>query len=93
MSRVRWKHNKVTNNIKIINSTKLTKKEDIKNFLVEVPLGLVNRTDKSALNEWIAHNRLYKLGLFKNRTKDCDITQGESLFRRICYWILSRGAK
>ena len=93
MSRVRWKHNKVTNNIKIINSTKLTKKEDIKNFLVEVPLGLVNRTDKSVLNEWIAHNRLYKLGLFKNRTKDCDITQGESLFRRICYWILSRGAK
>lgn len=93
MSRVRYKYNSLTQNIKIINSTKLKTKKEINEFLDKVPLNLVNRTKKSALNEWIAHNRLYQMGLFKNHTCDCDLTMNESLFRRFCYWILSRGAK
>lgn len=93
MSRVRYKYNSLTQNIKIINSTKLKTKKEISEFLDEVPLNLVNRTKKSAINEWIAHNRLYQMGLFKNHTSDCDLTQNESLFRRACYWILSRCAK
>lgn len=93
MSRVRYKYNSLTQNIKIINSTKLKTKKEMNEFLNTVPLSLVKRTKKSALNEWIAHNRLYRMGLFKKHTCDCDLTQGESLFRRLCYWILSRGAK
>lgn len=93
MSRVRYKYNSLTQNIKIINSTKLKTKKEINEFLDKVPLNLVNRTKKSALNEWIAHNRLYQMGLFKNHTCDCDLTKNESLFRRICYWLLSRCSK
>ncbi len=93
MTKVRYKYNSLTKNIKIINSMKLRTKEEITNFLNDVPLDLVDRSKKSALNELIAHNRLHQLGILKNHTKDCDITKNESLFRRICYWILSIGAK
>lgn len=93
MTRVRYKYNSITQNIKIINSPKLKTKKEINEFLNTVPLEKVRRTKKSALNEWIAHNRLYHLGLFKNHTCDCDLTIDESLFRRMCYWIISRGAK
>ncbi len=93
MSRVRYKYNSITQNIKIINSTKLKTKKEMSEFLDAVPLDLVNRTKKSSINEWIAHNKLYQLGLFKSHTCDCDLTKNESLFRRMFYWILSRGAK
>lgn len=93
MSKVRYKYNSLTQNIKIINSTKLKTKKEINEFLNTVPLNLVKRTKKSAINEWIAHNRLYQLGLFKNHTRDCDLTKNESLLRRFCYWVLSRCAK
>ena len=93
MSRVRYKYNSITQNIKIINSTKLKTKKEISEFLDTVPLEKVHRTKKSAINEWIAHNRLYQMGLFKNHTSDCDLTMNESLFRMACYWILSRCAK
>lgn len=39
--------------------------------------------------EIIAHNRLYRLGLFVEHTKDTDIENHESLFRRFCYWFLA----
>ena len=85
-----FKYNKKTNNIKIINSYKITNKRLMKLYLYCMPLNKVNRSFESCLNEWIAHNRLYKLGLFKERCKDCDLTMNESIFRRICYWLLSR---
>ena len=77
-------------NIKVVDSYKITNKKDMLHFLKTLPLELVNRSAKSCLNEWIAHNRLYKLGLFKEHTMDCDLSANESLFRRICYWLLSR---
>lgn len=85
-----FKYNKKTNNIKIIDSYLVTDKKRMIEYLDQLPLEKVNRSFKSCLNEWIAHNRLYNLGLFKNHTSDCDLTQDESLFRRACYWILSR---
>ena len=87
---LKWKYNKKTNNIKIIDSHKYTSKEFMKFKLRLMPLDKINRSEKSCLNEWIAHNRLYKLGLFKDRCKDTDLTMNESLFRRIIYWLLSR---
>lgn len=85
-----FKYNKETHNIKIIDSYLVTDKKRMIEYLNQLPLERVNRTFKSCLNEWIAHNRLYNLGLFKNHTSDCDLTMNESLFRRVCYWILSR---
>lgn len=85
-----FKYNKKTNNIKIIDSYLVTDKKRMIEYLNQLPLRRVNRSFKSCLNEWIAHNRLYQLGLFKNHTSDCDLTKDESLFRRVCYWLLSR---
>lgn len=86
----KWKYNHKTKNIKIIDSYKITNKRLMKFKLRLLPLSEIKRTEKSCLNEWIAHNRLYKLGLFKDRCKDCDLTMNESTFRKICYWLLSR---
>jgi len=46
------------------------------------------RSLKSYVREWRAHNRLYKLGLFKSHTKDVDLNVNESIFRRILYFFL-----
>ena len=46
------------------------------------------RSIKSYLREWRAHNRMYKWGWFKNRTKDCDLNVNEYWYRRFCYFFL-----
>ena len=48
------------------------------------------RTIFSWIKEWKAHNRLYKLGIFKENTKDCDLEENEKLYRLIIYEILGR---
>lgn len=85
-----FKYNKKTKNIKIVDSYLVTDKKRMIEYLEQLPLKKVNRSMKSCLNEWIAHNRLYNLSLFKSHTSDCDLTQDESRFKRVCYWILSR---
>lgn len=47
------------------------------------------RKRASWIREWKAHNLLYKLGLFKDRTKSVDLNEKESWFRRLGYFILS----
>lgn len=90
MEQVHYKYNKKTRNIKIINSYLITKKQDMIDFIHTLPLDKVGRSEKSCLNEWIAHNRLYRLGIFKKHSIDCDLTYKESVLRRIGYFILSR---
>lgn len=46
------------------------------------------RSLKSWIKEWKAHNRLYRLGLFRSHTKDCDLEENEKLHRLIVYQIL-----
>ena len=48
------------------------------------------RTMKSWLKEWKTHNRLYRLGLFKSHTKDCDLEENEKVHRLIIYEILGK---
>ena len=50
---------------------------------------IYNRTDKSWINEWKAHNLLFKLGIQPNRTSNVDLNENESLLRRFGYFILS----
>mgnify|MGYP003296888632 CR=1 FL=1 len=47
------------------------------------------RKRASWIREWKAHNLLYKLGLFKSRTKSVDLNENESWFKRLGYFILS----
>lgn len=48
------------------------------------------RTNESWLQEWKAHNLLYKLNLFRDKTTDTDLEEQESKFRLFCYKILGR---
>lgn len=47
------------------------------------------RTAESEYREWKAHNLLYRLGIARSRTKDCDIDQNEPKWRKAIYAILS----
>lgn len=54
-------------------------------------LGLpVTRTESSYVNEWITHNRLYKLGIEKNRTRDVDLEENIDSIRNFLYSIFGR---
>ena len=84
----RWENGE---NVKIIDSY-LIKSDAVKlAFLDKLKDDelLDNRSYKSLIREWKAHNILYKFGLFKERTKDTDLDNKESLFRRIGYFIIT----
>ena len=46
------------------------------------------RSINSWIREWKAHNRLYKLGLLKKHTKDCDLEENEKWYRLVLYHII-----
>ena len=78
----------------IINSYKLTNYE-IKNVVVPEIIYYrlkkylpVNRTNKSYEREIKAHNRLYKLGLYKDHTKDCNLEESIKWYYELLYLIL-----
>lgn len=83
-------------NIKIINSYKIIKSKDMKACIDLIGREAVlsnfywyKRSDKSWLREWKAHNLLYRLNCKRSSTKDTDLSEDESMFRRIGYFILS----
>ena len=49
---------------------------------------MLHRTDCSLVSEWVAHNRLYKLGIERERTRSVDLDWPQSLKYRIAYAIL-----
>ena len=52
-------------------------------------LGLpVTRTKSSYVSEWKSHNRLYKLGIQRSRTKDVDLEEEINSTRNFLYSIL-----
>lgn len=78
----------------IINSYKLTNYE-IKNVVVPEIIYYrlkkylpVNRTNKSYEREIKAHNRLYKLGLYKDHTKDCNLEEPIKWYYELLYLFL-----
>ena len=80
-------------NCKIINGYTITDKKvmlDFINKLREEHNEFQVRTSLSYYREWKAHNILYKLGLFKEHTKDVDLNIDEPWYRRACYFIISQ---
>lgn len=80
------------NNTKIINSHVLSNNEIEK--LVKIifrerkRLGyIITRTKTSYKKEVIVHNRLYKFGIFRKRTKDTDIEEPINKILEILYFI------
>ena len=48
-----------------------------------------SRSLKSWINEWRAHNLLFKWGIAPHRTKDVDLNEDESSTRKLGYLLLS----
>ena len=57
----------------------------IRKFVKNLP---TNRTINSYIRETKAHNRLYKLGLFKKHTKNTDLEEDIKLWKEIVYFII-----
>ena len=47
------------------------------------------RSEQSMINEWIAHNILYKLHICRKKSKDCDFEININKFYSVAYFILS----
>lgn len=78
-------------NVRIINSYLINDKKLMKHILQEFldETGYVSkRSLRSWIKEWKSHTRLYRLGLFRTHTIDCDLQQNEALYRLIAYEIL-----
>lgn len=82
-------------NIHISDSYKLIKRTHMKDCLNIIRYASVNRgifysrSLNSWIREWKAHNILYKLGIYKERTSSVDLNEKESKLRRFGYFILS----
>ena len=78
-------------NVRILNARRVKSKHIMKTvlrlFLMETNYKS-RRSIKSWVKEWKAHNRLYKWGLFKEHTVDCDLEEHEKVHRLIAYAIL-----
>lgn len=61
--------------------------EDIINERVDMDLD-TTRTLKSYIRETNAHNRLYKLGLFREHTRNCDLEEDIKWWKEIIYFII-----
>ena len=76
-------------NLHIVDGYKINKLTDMETYLLQHKDELSSsRSLKSYLIEWRAHNVLYYLGLFRSHTKDTDLDDHESMFRRFIYWLI-----
>lgn len=48
------------------------------------------RSEESWIKEWRAHNKIYKMGMFRSHTKDVDFDEDESKIRLIAYEIFGK---
>ena len=87
---------KVTpDNVRIIDSYKVTDETIMIKWLTEIRNNAreqgfeYKRTNKSWIREWKAHNWLYARNIQKLQTKDVDLNENESLWKRLGYFILS----
>ena len=85
-------------NIHIQNSYLIGPKIVIKSFLnemmessyfKEIRKAGFTRSYKSMLREWAAHNLLYEFKYKREQTKDVDLNEKESFFKKLGYTILS----
>lgn len=78
----------------IYNSYKVKKSSEINEFMDELihkaPINVFNsRSVNSVIREWKAHNLLYYLKLFPERTKHVDVEYIQKWYFKVGYFILS----
>ena len=85
------------NNIHITDSYKVKTRESMKNILnilreylndnnitMKTPLDF--RSNNSMIKEWVTHNNLYRLGLYKDRVKDVDLNYPQKWYHELGYF-------
>lgn len=80
-------------NIHIENSYKVSGRKDMekvlkylrKNYACNIILS--NRDNASMINEWVSHNRLYRLSIAKEHTESVDLNYPQKLYEKIFYTI------
>ncbi len=82
-------------NIHIDNSYRVRKRKDMKLILHYLRDNYTSwvldyRSDNSLVHEWVGHNNLYVLGLFRSHTKDVDLEYPEEWYYKVIWWLLSR---
>jgi len=55
---------------------------------MDTPLN--HRSNRSMVNEWIAHNNAYILGYKPERTGNVDLNHPQKWYVKVIYWLLSR---
>ena len=82
----------LSNRIKIIDSYKITDKKKMHEilyaFLYKHPEIKFNRNNNTLVSEWVAHNRMYKWNIRRDKTKDVDLEFEESKWNMIMYKII-----
>lgn len=82
------------NNINIENSYRIDKRKDIEAVISYVYYTYSNnvtknRSGQSCIDEWIAHNNLYKLHIEQDRTRSVDLQYPVKWYEPIVYKLLS----
>lgn len=84
------------NDTQILNSYKIKKIKDMKSIIKYIrkkyPSYVLVHNQRSLfslINEWRAHNLLFKLNIAPNRTKDVDFTLTDSFLMKLGYFFLS----
>lgn len=81
-------------NIRIKDGYKITNKREMAEILYVIqhrhPECEVFQVRKwnNLIREWVSHNRLFKLGLFKQKTQHVDLDVYESWWRKLLYNII-----
>lgn len=82
-------------NTTIIDSYKIKKYKDMKEFLHRVRIAvprdysIKRRSISSLIREWRTHNLLYSLGFFKKRTGSVDLNLRQPFHIKALYFIIS----
>lgn len=78
----------------IIDSYKVKTLKQMKKILIEALnttiLYKTKRSMTSLIDEWIAHNLLFKLNLFRKHTKDCNFESNQKIHIKFSYFILGK---
>lgn len=89
-------NNKVSvtkNNVHIEDSYQITRRREMRELLeylkeTNPDSDVWNRRIFHMTCEWKAHNRMYRLGLFKSHTKDVDLNYPQEWYIKVLYFIL-----
>lgn len=83
-------------NIHIVNSYQITNKIVMESILLDTKEDYPDirvfkeRSMKSLINEWVGHNNLFKLHLFRSHTASVDLQVPVKWYEPIVWWLLSR---